>query len=120
MFTEIGNLPAGAVGVSASGRITSRDRASMLEPTIRSALDSGHRVRLLYMTAPDFVGYDGGAVFDDAVFGTRHFTDFAKIAFVSGSAPYDRAVKALAGLMPASLRVFPPGELEAAKAWLAE
>ena len=120
MFTEISNLPTGAVGVAASGRITNRDRKSILEPTIRSALSSGRRVRLLYMTAPDFAGYDGGAVFDDAVFGTRHFTDFAKIAFVSESAPYDRAVQALEGLMPASLRVFRPRELEAAKAWLAD
>jgi SpoIIAA-like len=120
MFTPIENLPDGAIGFVASGRITSTDQCEVLEPTIDGALSARGKVRLLYCTAPDFAGYDEGAAFDDAVFGTRHFTDFAKIAFVAEEGPYDRAVHALDGLMPARVRVFRTGELEAAKEWLAE
>ena len=120
MFTPIEGLPEGAIGFVASGRITSTDRHEVLEPTIDGALSARGKVRLLYCTAPDFAGYDEGAMLDDAVFGTRHFTDFSKIAFVAEEGPYDRAVHALDGLMPADVRVFRAGELEAAKEWLAE
>jgi hypothetical protein len=120
MFTPIEGLPEGAIGFVASGRITSADRYEVLEPTIDGALSARGKVRLLYCTAADFAGYDEGSMLDDAVFGTRHFTDFSKIAFVADEGPYDRAVHALDGLMPADVRVFRAGELEAAKEWLAE
>jgi hypothetical protein len=120
MFTPIEGLPDGAIGFVASGLITSTDRYEVLEPTIDSAISACGKVKLLYCTAADFAGYDEGTVLDDAVFGTRHFTDFSKIAFVAEEGPYDRAVHALDGLMPADVRVFRVGELDAAKEWLAE
>jgi hypothetical protein len=120
MFTPIEGLPDGAIGFLASGRITFSDRHEVLEPTIDLALLARGKVKLLYCTAPDFAGYDGGTMLDDAVFGTRHFTDFRKIAFVAEEGPYDRAVHALDGLMPADLRVFRTGQIDAAKEWLAD
>jgi hypothetical protein len=120
MFTRIENLPAGAIGFEAIGRITEEDRLGVLEPTIELALEDGHPVRLLYVAGPRFDGYDPNALFDNAVFGTRHFSDFEKIAFLAEDGPYRRAVRALDGLMPAELRVFATREVEAAKAWLAE
>ena len=120
MFTRIENLPAGAIGFEAVGRITEEDRVEVLEPTIEAILDDGRPVRLLYLAGPRFAGYDPNALFDDAVFGTRHFTDFEKIAFLAEDGPYRRAVFALEGLMPAELRLFPTDAVEQAKAWLAE
>lgn len=120
MFTRIDGMPAGAIGFEASGVITTFDRRTMLEPTIDTALADGGKVKLLYVAGIDFAGYGEGTPFDDAVFGSRHFTDFKKIAFVSDAGPYPRAVNALDGLMPAELRVFARRELEAAKEWLAE
>jgi hypothetical protein len=119
MFTPIAEMPPGAIGVAAKGRITAGDRRSVLEPTIASALAGGDKVKLLYLAGADFAGYDEDAPWDEAIFGSRHFTDFKRIAFVTDEAPYDRAVQALRGLMPADLRVFPVSEIEAAKAWLA-
>ncbi len=119
MFKAIENLPDGAVGFEAHGKVTEAERRAVLEPRLDSALEQGGKVRLLYVAASDFAGYDRGGLYDDAVFGTRHFTDFDKIAFVADEGPYDRAVKAIGGLMPADLRVFPIAEIGAAKAWLA-
>ena len=119
MFKAIENLPDGAVGFEAHGKVTDAERRSVLEPTLDSALEQCGRVRLLYVAASDFAGYDRGGLYDDAVFGTRHFTDFDRIAFVADEGPYDRAVKAIDGLMPADVRVFPIAEIGAAKAWLA-
>ena len=119
MFIRIENLPLGAIGFEASGWVTVDDRMSVLEPEINSALETGDKVKLLYVAGPAFDGYDDGGFLDDAVFGTRHFTDFDKIAFVADTGPYDRAVQALEGLMPVELKVFPTRHIEAAKRWLA-
>ena len=118
MFTRIDNLPVGFVGVVASGQITADDRSRVLEPSIEGAVETAGRVRLLYVAGSDFAGYDRGGLYDDAVFGTRHFKDFDKIAFVANDGPYMRAVLAMNGLMPARLRVFQPSEIAAANEWL--
>ena len=120
MFTPIDRLPLGVLGVEAHGRITRKDRSGVLSPRIDSARKLGSKVKLLYVTGADFVGYDEGGVFDDAVFGTRHFTDFDRIAFVSDEGPHARAVEELDGLMPATIRRFGRRDVDAAKAWLAE
>ena len=119
MFTAIEDLPKGAVGFEAHGRVTDADRRTVLEPTIEWALESSDKIRLLYVAASDFAGYDRGGLYDDAVFGTRPFTDFDRIAFVGDDGPYTRSVAALDGLMPAALRVFATAEIGKAKAWLA-
>lgn len=118
MFKAIDNLPTGAVGFEAHGRVTDTDRKTVLEPTIEWALEAGGKVRLLYVAASDFDGYDRGGLYDEAVFGTRHFTDFDRIAFVAEDGPYARSVEALDGLMPATLRVFRTREIGAAMEWL--
>lgn len=82
MFAPIEEMPTGIIGFEAHGRITGEDRQQVLEPRIISALADGGRVKLLYLAGMDFVGYDEGGVFDDAVFRTRHFTSFERIAFV--------------------------------------
>ena len=118
MFTRIDNLPTGVVGVVASGKVTADDRLQILEPSIAGAVEAGGRVRLLYVAASDFAGYDRGGLYDDAVFGTRHFNHFDRIAFVVNDGPYQRAVLAMNGLMPARLRVFAPSEIMQAREWL--
>ena len=119
MLRVIDGLPDGAVGIEAHGRVTRSERARVLQPRLDAALADGGRIRLLYVAGEDFAGYEGGGVFDDAVFGSRHFNAFQKIAFVADDGPWDRAVAALDGLMPAAVRTFAPRELAAAKAWLA-
>jgi hypothetical protein len=119
MFKAIDNLPDGAVGFEAHGKVTEAERRAVLEPSIDSVVEERGKVRLLYVAASDFAGYDRGGLYDEAVFGTRHFADFEKIAFVADDGPFDRAVRAIDGLMPADVRVFPIAEIGAAKAWLA-
>ena len=118
MFTRIDNLPTGFVGVVANGQVTADDRNRVLEPFIKVAVEETGRVRLLYVAGADFAGYDRGGLYDDAVFGTRHFNHFDRIAFVANDGPYQRAVLAMNGLMPARLRIFQPSEIAAAQEWL--
>jgi hypothetical protein len=120
MFTPINSLPAGILGIEARGRVSRDDRRAILVPHIETARRHGRKVKLLYVTGPDFVGYEEGMPFDDAVFGTEHFTAFERIAFVTDDSRHARAVEALDGLMPARLRRFDRREVDAAKAWLLE
>ena len=119
MLTPIENLPTGAVGFIAHGRITHQDRHGVLEPTLSRALRGSDRIKLLYVAGHDFAGYEHGGIYDESVFGTRHFNDFEKIAFVADEGPFNRAVQAMRGLVPAAVKVFAPREIAAAKAWLA-
>lgn len=119
MFKAIEDLPKGAVGFEAHGRVTDADRHSVLEQTIEWALESAEKVRLLYVAAPDFIGYEHSDLYDDVIFGSRHFADFERIAFVADEGPYTRSVEAIDGLMPATVRIFPTDAIGAAKEWLA-
>jgi hypothetical protein len=119
MLTPIDNLPTGAIGFVANGKITSDDRHGVFEPTMNKALETTERVRLLYIAGRDFRGYEHGAAYDEAVFGSRHFRHFEKIAFVSDEGPFHRAVVAMTGLVPASVMVFTRHQIAEAKAWLA-
>jgi hypothetical protein len=117
MFAAIENLPHGAIGFVAHRRITAFDRNTVLKPTVESALEYG-KVRLLYVIGEDFRGYDLGGLYDDVVFGSEHFNDFERIAFVAHDGPFRRAATAMEGLMPAALQVFGPSHVEDAKTWL--
>src|SRR3979411_1970348 len=112
MFRSIENLPLGTIGVKAAGRVTRADQHEMLEPAIAAGLAKDGRLRLLYVQGTTFTGYELDAAFDDVVFGTRHFADFERIAFVSQSDRQNSAVRTIAGLMPADLRLFGMTEIE--------
>ncbi len=119
MLTPITDLPTGAIGFVANGRITRDDRDGVLEPRLDRALKSSDRVKLLYVAGLDFTGYEHGTLYDESVFGTRHFQHFEKIAFVADEGPYHRAVQAMKGLVPACVKVFRSSDMAAAKDWLA-
>ena len=118
MFTPIEALPSDVIGFEAHGRITRADGLRILSPSIDSAGRSGAKVKLLYVAAADFDGYADGAFLDEAVFGTRNFNSFERIAFVGEEGPYARAVEALDGLMPTALRRFSTSDIEKAKRWI--
>lgn len=119
MLTPIDNLPTGAIGFVANGRITRDDRHGVLEPRLSRALRTTERVKLLYVAGRDFKGYEHGTLYDESVFGSEHFQHFDKIAFVADEGPYHRAVQAMRGLVPARVKVFSPADVAAAKDWLA-
>jgi hypothetical protein len=118
MFTPIEALPEDVLGLEAHGRITRAETLKILLPRIDSAGRSGAKVRLLYVAAADFDGYADGAVLDEAVFGTRNFNSFERIAYVGEEGRYTRAVEALNGLMPTALRRFAASEIDKAKRWI--
>ncbi|SMF28278.1 SpoIIAA family protein [Pseudogulbenkiania subflava] len=90
-----------------------------LEPLVEAALRGGGRARF-YAQFDDFHGWDLHAAWDDMVFGTRHYTDFERIAVVGDEKWQEWMVKLVRPFTLASVRYFPREETPAAWAWIHE
>ena len=120
MLVPVKDLPSGVIGFSAEGIVTGEDYKNVLIPTVEKALEKGGKIRFLYVLGPDFKTYAPGAMWDDTLFGARHYFDFEKIASVTDHEVYAAMIRSFGVLMPAAVRVFAVKDIDAAKAWLAE
>lgn len=120
MLVPVKDPPSGVIGFSAEGTVTAEDYESVLVPTVEEALKGGGKIRFLYFLGPEFKSYAPGAMWDDTLFGARHYFDFEKIACVTDHDVVAAMVRSFSVLMPAAVRVFAVKKLDAAKAWLAE
>lgn len=117
--TVIEGLPDDTVGVSVAGVISAADYEGIIVPLIEERLRRHGRIKLLYRIGPEFESFTAGAVWNDALVGLRHMTDFSRVAVVSDIGWIRHALRAFAPLIPAEIHVFADKELEAAKAWIA-
>ena len=83
MLTTMTDLPDGVIGFSAEGTVTDADYKTVLIPAVEDTLKAGGKVRLLYFLGPQFEKYAPGAMWDDTMFGARHYFDFEKVACVT-------------------------------------
>jgi len=120
MLKPMSDLPQGVIGFAAEGTVTDQDYKTVLIPAVEDALKAGGKVRFLYYLGPEFVKYAPSAMWDDTLFGARHYFDFDKIACVTDHEVYAAMVRSFNFLIPAAIKVFPVAELDAAKAWLGE
>lgn len=118
MMKTIDDLHDGIVGIEAHGKVTGQDYETVLIPTVERALHSHAKLRFLYQVAPDFTGFTGGALWDDARVGLRHLRAWERIAVVTDNRWIGGVVKAFRYILPAKTKVFRNDELQAAKDWL--
>ncbi len=121
MIERIEDVPAGIVGLRASGKLTKDDYRDVLEPALKEATDSG-KARVLFVL-PDFDGLEPGAWIEDVKTGVRteitNRSAWKKLAFVSGVEWVSKSTRMFTWAMPGELRVFEMDELEQAKSWVA-
>lgn len=120
MIAQIEGLPAGTVGFRAHGQVTSTDYESIIVPDVEAAFALNRKLRMLYVTDEDFIGFDPGAMWDDAKLGMRHFSSWERIALVTDVAWLRTAATAFGFAVPAKFRLFHNAELAEARRWLAE
>src|SRR5262245_10222135 len=115
-------MPPGSLGFVASGKITRDEYHQMLAP-ILEVLDRGEPVNLVFATADDFTGLDLGALWQDlktaGTVGLKHRRAWRRFAVVTDKDWLRHAVSGFGWLSPGELRVFEPGQLAEAKAWVA-
>lgn len=117
MIEVMPDVAAPAVGIRASGVVTAEDYRKVVIPALQDAFKTHDKVRVLYVMGPDFESFEPGAMWQDTLFGLRHYFDFSRIAVVTDHETWASAVRMMAHFIPGAVRVFPMAELDAAKAW---
>jgi hypothetical protein len=120
MIERIEDMPAGTIGLRASGKLSREDYQQVLAPALREGVESGE-MRLLFVM-PDFDGLEPGAVIDDVETGlrawVREHSAWKRFAFVTDVEWLAKSMRAFGWLAPGEVRVFNLGELNAAREWV--
>lgn len=118
MIEQIKELPAGVLGFRARGQVTAEDYERVLVPDVEAAFALNRTLRLLYVTAEDFTGFDPGAMLDDARLGWRHFSGWDRVGLVTDVTWLRGAATAFSFAIPAQFRLFSGEQLDQAMSWI--
>ena len=118
MIEVIEGLPDHVLGFEAKGEVTGEDYEQVLVPAVQSRLEESEKLSLLYVLGTEFEGYSAGALWDDTKVGMKTMSAWERLALVTDHETYRHMVKGFGFMMPAEVRVFGTGELDAAKAWV--
>jgi len=121
MIERMDGMPAGTIGLRASGKLSRADYVDVLEPALREGVKSGE-LRLVFLLT-DFHGLEPGAWPEDVKTGLRAWvrdhSAWKRFALVTDVEWVAKAMRAFAWLAPGEVKVIEPTEIEAAKAWVA-
>jgi hypothetical protein len=118
MIEQLAGLPDKVVGFKMSGKLHDEDYKTFV-PQVDAAIAKDGKVRILAQFH-DFHGWDLKALWDDIKFSTTHCTKIERIALV-GEKTWEKWMATVCKpFTMAKIRYFDAGEIDAAKAWLAE
>ena len=123
MIELLKGFPDNITAFACHDHVTKSDYETVLIPDFEDRLGRHKRVRLYCEVAPDFVGIDPGAVWEDTKFGVSHFFDWERGALVTDVAWMKQAVRFLnlfGFLTLREGRVFPIAEADKARQWISE
>jgi hypothetical protein len=122
MIERLTDMPTGTLGFRATGEIEREDYDRVLVPELHKAVESGGKLRTLYVIE-DLDEIEPGALWADAKLGfdlgVRHHSAWERSAIVTDIEWMARASELFAWMIPGEARVFPRAELEEAKRWVA-
>ncbi len=121
MIGRIEEMPAGTVGLRASGKLSRDDYRDVLEPALREAVASGE-LRLVFVLT-DFEGLEPGAWIEDVKTGlqawVRDHSAWRRFALVTDVEWVAKAMRMFTWLTPGEVMICEPDRLEEAKRWVA-
>ena len=82
MISLIENLPDNLIGFKASGQVTSADFTEVMIPSIEKILSKQKKIRLLYQFDDSFMGFEAGALWQDAKLGLSHLSAWERTALI--------------------------------------
>lgn len=118
MLTMISDVPDSVLGFRASGELTSDDYRNVLVPAVRAALQTGDKLRLLYLLGEGVTGFTPGAAWQDAKVGMAHPTRWEKIAVVTDREWLRHSVDIFGYLIPGEVKAFTMAQEADARAWI--
>jgi hypothetical protein len=121
MIERIDGMPAGTVGLRASGKLSKDDYTGVLEPVLREGVESGE-LRLLFVLT-DFDGLEVAAIPEDMKTGlktwVRDHSAWKRFALVTDVEWVAKAMHMFTWLTPGEVLIRDLDGLEEAKAWVA-
>jgi hypothetical protein len=121
MIERIEGMPAGTIGLSASGKLTKDEYQNVLEPALKEGVESGELRMVFRLT--DFDGLEANAWFEDAKTGfgaiLHDHAAWRRFALVTDVDWVARAYRLFIWATPGEVKIFGLDELEDAKAWAA-
>jgi hypothetical protein len=102
----------------ARGKLSRQDYQEVLIPRLEAVIKEHGKARLLFQLAPDFAGWEPGALWDDLVFDLRHKDDFEKLAVVGAPRWADAAVKIFSRFMAGEVKTMLDEQLAEAWEWI--
>lgn len=122
MIERIEGMPAGTIGLRASGELSKDDYVDVLEPALREGVESGE-LRLLFVLT-DFGGLEASAVAEDIKTGLqawfRDHSAWKRFGLATDVEWVAKAMHMFAGMIPGEVKVCGLAEAEEAKRWVAE
>lgn len=118
MLEALTDLPAGIVGVRATGTVSKQDYEQVLEPLFSRARREGHRIKFIYEFAPQFERFTAGAAWEDARVGLGELRRLEGCAVVGDVGWIRDSVRLAAFLAPCPMRAFDGDQRDAAVQWL--
>jgi len=121
MIERIEAMPAGTIGLRASGKLTKDDYVNVLEPALEEGVGSGE-LRLLFVLT-DFGGLEAAAISEDMKTGLRAWvrdhSAWKRFAVVTDVDWVARAMHMFAWATPGEVMITGLDGLEDAKSWVA-
>jgi hypothetical protein len=122
VIERIAEMPPGAIGLRAAGKLSRDDYESVLEPALEEGIGSGE-LRLVFVI-DDFDGLEPGAMIEDMKTGfkalIRDHSAWKRFALVTDVDWIATAFRLFTWMTPGEVRILGLDELEEAKAWVAE
>ena len=120
MIELVDGMPAGTIGLTASGKLSRDDYRNVLEPALAEGVGSGE-LRLLFVLT-DFDGLEPGAWIEDVKTGlsawVRDHSAWKRFALVTNVEWVAKAMRMFTWMTPGEVLVRDLDGLEEAKAWV--
>jgi len=121
MIERIQDMPAGTIGLRASGKLSKDEYVAVLEPALREGVASGE-LRLLFVLT-DFDGLELGALPEDVRTGLRAWvrdhSTWKRFALVTNTEWVAKAMHMFAWMTPGEVLIRDLDGFEEAKTWVA-
>ena len=119
VMTLLDDLPAGVIGVTATGKLTADDSAHVLGPAIAVATADRGKLRVVIVFEDSFDGVDAGAVWQDLRTGVGAWHSWERIAVVTDRKWMVDGLKLFGWAVPGEARSCGPADRAEAISWAA-
>ncbi|MGA7396207.1 MAG: STAS/SEC14 domain-containing protein [Solirubrobacterales bacterium] len=121
MVEQIDDMPAGTIGFRAEGDLTGDDYRKIIVPPLRATIDSGEKIRMLFVIGEDFRETPSGLVQDikaGGELGVGHLSSWERTAVVTDQKWVKKGLRFFGWMAPGEVQLFPLAEEQSARTWV--